>query len=160
MIAWVRMPKVTEEGWIGMFCSPRVVEIKRGHIYFRLHPEIRKAYSRKITDAGEASENGYMARFSLENGESVDIGGYVIKREDNRLITDRTAVFPNFEGAHLKSETPELKEGCRLEVLVDKNLIEIFVNDGEYVVSSAVYGLKNRFIHRIQGSVELYTSES
>ena len=160
MIAWVRMPKVTEEGWIGMFCSPRVVEIKRGHIYFRLHPEIRKAYSRKITDAGEASENGYMARFSLENGESVDIGGYVIKREDNRLITDRTAVFPNFEGAHLKSETPELKEGCRLEVLVDKNLIEIFVNDGEYVVSSAVYGLKDRFIHRIQSNVELYTSEA
>ena len=79
----------------------------------------------------------------------MDIGGYVIKREDNRLITDRTAVFPNFEGAHLKSE-----------VLVDRNLIEIFVNDGEYVVSSAVYGLKDRFIHRIQSNVELYTSEA
>lgn len=139
---------------------PRVAEIKKNHIYFRLHPEIRKAYSRQITDVREASKNGYMARFSLENGESVDIGGYVIKRENDRIKTDRTLVFSNDEGTHLKSETPELKEGCRLEVLVDRNLIEIFINDGEYVVSSAVYGLKDRFIHRIQSNVELYTSEA
>ena len=55
MTAWVRMPKVTEEGWIGMFCSPRMVERKDGHIYFRMHPNIRSAYSRIIRDTAEAS---------------------------------------------------------------------------------------------------------
>lgn len=159
VIAWVRMPKITDEGWIGMFCSPRVAEIRNGHIYFRLHPDIRRAYSRKISDVSQASEDGYMARFSLEDGESVDIGGYVIKREGSRIATDRSAVFPDSEGAHVKSVTPELKEGFQLEVLVDKNLIEVFANDGEYVVSSAVYGLKKRITCKMDGKIELYTSE-
>lgn len=159
VIAWVRMPKITEEGWIGMFCSPRVAELRNGHIYFRLHPDIRKAYSRKISDVTQASEDGYMVRFCLEDGESADIGGFIIKREGSRIVTDRSAVFPNCEGAHLRSETPELKEGFQLEVLVDKNLIEVFANDGEYVISSAVYGLKDRMICGINGKTELYTSE-
>ena len=50
MMAWVRMPQVTEGGWIGMFCSPRVVEVREGHICFRMHPHIRRAYSREIPD--------------------------------------------------------------------------------------------------------------
>ena len=50
-------------------------------------------------------------------------------------------MYPSFEGAHLISETPELKDGCRLEVLADDSLVEIYINDGEYVISNAVYGL-------------------
>ena len=38
--------------------------------------------------------------------------------------------------------TPQLLEGCHLEVLVDENLIEVYVNDGEAVISNVVYGLK------------------
>ena len=47
---------MTEEGWIGMFCSPRVVEVREGHICFRMHPHIRQAYSREIPDPSRASE--------------------------------------------------------------------------------------------------------
>ena len=140
MVGWIRMPKPTEDGWIGMFCSPRVVERKGGHIYFRMHPAIREAYSEEISDPSLASADGYMAVFELEDGEQADIGGFLITREGNRIRTDRTAVYPPFEGARLISETPELREGCRLEVLIDDNLMEVYVNDGEYVISNAVYG--------------------
>ena len=61
MEAWIRMPEITKDGWIGMFCSPRVVERKEGHIYFRMHPNIRAAYSEEIKACSEASEDGYMA---------------------------------------------------------------------------------------------------
>ena len=76
MIAWVRMPKVTEEGWIGMFCSPRVVEAAGGHVYFRLHPNVRQAYSRKAADVCEIGKDGYMVVVDLEDGEELEIGGY------------------------------------------------------------------------------------
>lgn len=36
-----------------------------------------------------------------------------------------------------------MKEGNRLEIYVDSNLIEIYINDGEYVLSSVVYGLSD-----------------
>lgn len=159
MTAWLRMPKVTEEGWIGMFCSPRMVERKDGHIYFRMHPNIRSAYSRIIRDTAEASEDGYMAAFDLEDGETINIGGFLITRKGNRIITDRAKVYPaNVEGAHLISETPEIRDGFRLEVLVDSNLIEVYINDGEYVISNAVYDLEDKISCSTDKALRLSTT--
>ena len=157
MEAWIRMPKPAEEGWIGMFCSPRVVERKGGHIYFRIHPNVRAAYSEEITDISLASKDGYMAVFELEDGEQADIGGFLITRDGNRIRTYRAAVYPSFEGAHLISETPEITEGYRVEVLVDDNLVEVYINDGEYVISNAVYGLGKTITLSSGKPVHLYT---
>ncbi len=160
MAAWIRMPQPTKDRWIGMFCSPRVVERKGNHIYFRMHPNVRAAYSREITHITQASPEGCMAVFDLADGETADIGGFLIKREGNRICTDRSAVYPSFEGAHLLSETPELKEGCTLEVLVDENLIEIYINNGEYVISNAVYGLGKQLQVNGSSSLRLYTANN
>lgn len=142
--AWVRMPKVTDEGWIGMFCTPRVVEVRDGHIFFPMHPNVRAAYSQEIPAGSQRAKDGYLVSLDLEDGEELDVGGFVIRREGDRICTDRSAVFPSFPGAHLRSETPALKGGCHLDVVVDKNLVEVFVNDGEYVISNAVYGLEDK----------------
>lgn len=157
MVGWIRMPKPTAEGWIGMFCAPRVVERRNGHIYFHMHPNVRAAYALEIPDSRQASRDGYLAAFELEDGEQANIGGFLIAREGNRIRTDRTAVYPAVEGAHLVSETPELKDGCRIEVLVDEHLAEVYINDGEYVISNAVYGLSDTI--QISGGkqVQLYT---
>ncbi|MDE7066677.1 MAG: GH32 C-terminal domain-containing protein, partial [Schaedlerella arabinosiphila] len=34
-------------------------------------------------------------------------------------------------------------EHCSLDIFVEPNLIEVFINDGEYVISNVVYGLEN-----------------
>lgn len=142
--AWVRMPKVTDEGWIGMFCTPRVVEVRDGHIFFPMHPNVRAAYSQEIPAGSQRAQDGYLISLDLENGEELDVGGFVIRREGDRICTDRSAVFPSFPGAHLRSETPALKGGCHLDVVVDKDLVEVFVNEGECVISNAVYGLEDK----------------
>ena len=156
MIAWVRMPKVTEDGWIGMFCTPRVVEVKNGHICFKMHPNIKSAYSRDISGTEEAPEDGYMAVFDLEEGAGADIGGFRISRVNGRVKVDRTAVYPSFEGAHLVSETPVIAGTAHLEVLVDQHLIEIYINDGEYVISNAVYGAGKQITTEGVDMVRLY----
>ncbi len=142
MEAWIRMPKPTREGWIGMFCSPRVVERIGQKIYFRLHPQVRAAFSEEIAGVPQEKSGNYLAVFDLEEGEQADIGGFLLTRRENRLYADRTAVYPSLEGARRISVTPQLLEGCHLEVLVDENLIEVYVNDGEAVISNVVYGLK------------------
>lgn len=157
MEAWIRMPRPTKDGWIGMFSSPRVVERKDGHIYFRMHPNLRAAYTKEISDISHASEDGYMAVFDLKEGETADIGGFLITRQENRIHTDRTALYPAFEGAHLISETPEIREGYRLEVLVDENLVEVYINDGEYVISNAVYETGKTITVSGGQEVRLYT---
>ncbi len=165
MMAWLRMPEKTDEGWIGMFSSPRTVSVRDGHIYFSMHPNIRRAYSRKITDVSKASPEGYMARFDLKDGEMVDLGGFLIYREGNRICTDRRKVFAAVNGgyyaqsARLISKTPEIQGEAHLEVLVDENMVEAFVNDGEYVITNAVYHLGRYVTSAAPKDIQLYAAE-
>ena len=56
----------------------------------------------------------------------------------------------------LIAETPVLRDGCEIDGYVDSNLIEVYANQGEAVISSVVYGLSNR----IDGEAyTLYTTE-
>lgn len=43
----------------------------------------------------------------------------------------------------MRCSTPALKGRYDLDIFVEPNLIEIFVNDGEYVISNVVYELGN-----------------
>ena len=54
-------------------------------------------------------------------------------------------------------ETPEFGEVCRVDIYVDRNLIEIFVNDGEYVLSNAVCGLKDELGGSCFKKAQLFT---
>lgn len=152
LVAWLRMPAPVEER-IGMFCIPRVVEVRDGHIYFRVHPNVERMYTKKISDASMADGAGYRVSFDLRDGEEVFIGGYRIWREGDRICTDRSAVFPACDNFQIRSTTPNLKDGFHLDVYVDQNLIEVFANGGEYVISHAVYGLSDEI--GCKGNVKL-----
>ena len=41
----------------------------------------------------------------------------------------------------MKFETPELKDGFEIETYVNPNQISVFVNNGEAVITNAVYDL-------------------
>lgn len=159
MVAWVRMPAVTAAGWRGLFSSPRVVEVDHGHIYFRIHPNIRKAFSKELSSTSLTLPKTYKANFQLTDGDEISIGGFLIGRRGERVYTDRSAVFPDDDGLHLVSETPEIQDGWQIEALIDENLIEIFINDGEYVISNVVYNLKPTITSNVQKEIRLYTME-
>lgn len=167
MIAWMRMPRAVEtEGespWRGMMCLPRVVEVRDGHIFFRVHPEVERYFDKK--DIGESrgwspedgvkedaskpeQETGNKSlttpcrlRTVLEEGRELNIGGYRIWTEDDAVWADRSKVYAGIEGYRLTGSTPKLGGRYELEIFVDDNLIEIFVNGGQYVLSHVVYGL-------------------
>lgn len=148
MIAWMRMPEPLqdEEGkaWIGMMGLPRVVEVEEGRICFRVHPEVDTYFSEemKIDENVDLSAPCRM-KLVLEEGERLEIGGYQIWVEDDMLKTDRSRVFTGIEGYRLTSCTPKLGGKCELDIFTEPNLIEIFVNGGQYVLSNVVYELQN-----------------
>lgn len=170
MLAWMRMPKPSTESfdlpapdpelpkelqepvaWNGMMCLPRVVEVEDGHICFRPHPHVKSWFSRKekvgetvLTDEKTGPELSFPYRLQtvLADGESLNIGGYRIRYQNHQVLTDRSQVFDGLEGYHLQAQTPDDLEECRLDIYVEPNLIEIFINDGWYVISHVVYGLK------------------
>ena len=141
VIAWARMPEavITEKGeWCGMMCIPRIVNVKNNHVYIRPHTNVKNSF---VTKLSAPKKSGYMLKTTLKNGESINVGGYVIKRENDKITTDRSKVF-NIKGNYrLIAETPVINEGYELEIYVDEHLVEVFINNGEYVISNVVYGL-------------------
>lgn len=150
LIAWMRMPEAVEETgkkpWNGMMCLPRVIEMKNGHPSFRVHPEAERYFSREITVLEYAAAPSALPRrirTTLSEGESLDIGGYRIWIEQGYVKTDRSRVFRDIKGPALTANTPESLTRHELDIFVEPNLIEVFINGGEYVISHIVYGLGN-----------------
>lgn len=141
VIAWARMPEavIAEKGeWCGMMCIPRIVDVKNNHVYMRPHTNVKNSF---VTKLSAPKKSGYMLKTTLKNGESINVGGYVIKRESDKITTDRSEVF-NIKGNYrLIAETPVINDGYELEIYVDEHLVEVFINNGEYVISNVVYGL-------------------
>lgn len=189
MIAWMRMPKAVEKTgctpWNGMMCLPRVVELEKGHVYFRVHPCVDEYFTREVlaqekvfageravsepgildgeeavqkeTMAGEDTSgpgilNGEPCRIqvTLKDGESLDIGGFKIWAERDFIRTDRSSVFGGVEGHRMISSTPKLYGNYKLDIFVEPNLVEVFINDGEYVISNVVYDLGEFLSGRVE----------
>ncbi len=179
MIAWMRMPKAVEKpgcvSWNGMMCLPRVVEYKDGHVYFRVHPAVDEYFGIEISGEDEqdlffgddvekesisaAKEAGASAvltgepvriQVTMKPGECLDIGGFLIREERDFIRTDRGEVFGDIRGHRTMSSTPKLYGRYKLDIFVEPNLIEVFVNDGEYVISNVVYGLGNMICGRVE----------
>lgn len=146
MIGWIRMPKAVTDSsdrkpWNGMMSSPRVVEEKEGHLYFHLHPQVKACLSVKTT-LEEAVESGkpFRLQAELSEGETIDIGGYQISRTEGRICGNRERVLEDIQSVQTEGSTPKIDGACRLDIIVDDHLVEIFVNDGQYVLTHAVYG--------------------
>lgn len=159
VVAWARMPQAVDGVWNGMFCIPREVEVKDGHIYFHPHPLVKAAFHQKIDRPDQAGDGGYRFETDLEDGEEITVGGYRIYRTSRRICTDRSHVYGDLYQSRLVCETPELDGGFHIDVYVDSNLIEVYVNDGQYVISNVVYGLGREFSVSSNKTICLYGAE-
>ncbi|MDE7278270.1 MAG: glycoside hydrolase family 32 protein, partial [Oscillospiraceae bacterium] len=153
VIAWLRMPEPMDNGTIGMFCIPRICEVKNGHIYFRPHPNVRSRFTRKIN----SPEKTYMIKAELAEDETINVGGFIVQRKNGRIVTDRSGVIRGHNELKNICETPELKDGYSVEIYADENIIEVFVNDGEYVITNTVYDLTDKISYN--ENAEIYALE-
>lgn len=146
MLAWVRMPQpIDGEQWIGMYTLPRIVSVRDGRLWYAVHPLVKEQFS--ISCRPEYFVRGAVRmEAELEVNGRIEIGGYEIKRTGTMLYTDRTNVFPKDAERWLRKTQSRLSGGrCRLEIYVDHGIIEIFVNDGEMVITQVVYGMQGTF---------------
>lgn len=142
LVSWLRMPKAVDGKWIGMASIPRIVEVENGHIYFRIHPDVDNQFNQKVNSIVEPAA-GYKISAELSDGDEINIGGYKVFRRGNHICTDKTDVAAGKDGEQLQFQTPTVREGFFVDIYVDPNLIEVFVNNGEYAISNYVYGLGN-----------------
>lgn len=137
-VGWMRMPEADDDNWIGLITYPRVISYQNNTIYTDIHPDIKSLFK------NEASifQTDQPCRITaiLNDGDYLNIGGYNICFE-GCLKVDRQNVFTSNK-ALKQVNSPKLKH-CNLDIYYDQHIIEIFINDGQYVLSNIVYNLKN-----------------
>ena len=93
----------------------------------------------------------------------LNIGGFEITFKDNCICTNREKVFT--QAAKLfndesqvgkRFKTPRINGECHIDIYVDKQVIEIYVNDGKYVLSNIVYDLKEELNYQNINDLKLY----
>lgn len=103
-----------------------------------------EAFSKNITEESlTCGRIPYRLKTTLKEGQELDIGGYRLWIEDDAVRADRSKVFGGIEGYRLTGSTPRLGGKYELDIFVDRNMIETFVNGGQFVLSHVVYGLQN-----------------
>ncbi len=156
IIAWMRMPEPVNDPdgqpWNGMMCLPREVKIKNGRISFYVHPEVWN-YFQPAESAEQVLKEGssLYIKADIKEGESLSIGGFLLEMKQGCICADRKEVFVEDSRYRTKSSTPYVGGCAELDIFVEPNLIEIFVNQGQYTLSNVVYNLGSE----VSGNVKI-----
>ncbi len=158
VVAWLRMPgEITPDRntasngrpWNGMISLPRVVSIRDGEIFTSVHPEVRRFFSDMPKQI--VSDNGYEETVVEENhritaalceGQSLNVHGIRLSLTEGRVILDRSEVIPSDKDLAACSSSPVVGASCDIEIYLEPNVIEVYINDGQYVITNWINGIQ------------------
>ena len=144
LIGWMRMPIVCEnENWIGMMSIPRVINVKNNEVYFTVPEYIDGLFDKKVKLSEFNVEETYKLKVTLNEESVLNIGGYKISVNKDKIVADRSEVFPEIKGIGRVFNSSKLNGRYELNIYIDNGIIEIFINDGKYVISNILYNLKS-----------------
>lgn len=133
-------PTVTR-GWQHAMALPRELTVENGKLYQRPLPEYQEIrYNEMKRDIGAADDlAGEVYELMIEMEESKPF--HLTLRQDTELIYDGKILTLKHgkSGYGRRKRMTPIEEITQLQIFVDTSSIEIFVNDGEFVLTTRVY---------------------
>ncbi|WP_294157180.1 glycoside hydrolase family 32 protein [uncultured Clostridium sp.] len=143
VIGWVRMPKKFDsEEWIGMMTLPRVINVIDNKVHFTVPDYIQNLFNKEISVSDFNLDTPCRIKAKLTSEGKINIGGYKIYVADDRIVADRSEVFVDCDLKAVEFKSSKLDGRYDLDIFIDKGIIEIFINDGQYVITNVVYYMK------------------
>ena len=167
MIAWKEMwdrPYPTQkDNWVGTYTLPRELSYEKGHLYQRPVREIERyrknkviSGSKEIMDTSVRLEGfdgkSMEIRVSFDPGDARKAGLKVFKGEkhetriyydavEGTLVFDRqdSGIPLQVEGDPVRRCDFDQEERIELRIFADVSSLEVFINDGRYVMTGNVY---------------------
>ncbi|MBS4957841.1 MAG: glycoside hydrolase family 32 protein [Clostridium sp.] len=157
LIGWMRMPIAFEdENWIGMMTLPRVVNVKKDKVYFTIPDYIDKLFNKKVKLSEFNNQEAYKLNVTLNEESILNIGGYKISVSEDMIVADRTEVFPELNRKGRVFNSSKLNGRYELKIYIDSGIIEIFINEGKYVISNIVYNLTSNIEANNVEKIEMF----
>lgn len=143
VIGWVRMPKKFDgEEWIGMMTLPRVINVIDNKVHFTVPDYIQNLFNKEISVSDFNLDTPCRIKAKLTSEGKINIGGYKIHVADDRIVADRSEVFADCDFKAVEFKSSKLDGRYDLDIFIDKGIIEIFINSGQYVITNVVYNMK------------------
>ena len=157
LLAWLRMRQAPEnENYVGMLCMPRVLSYQNGHIYQSIYPTVDQQFT--IPHA-PSLDQPFKLSISLDNNQSLNLGNFIITYQDDTLVLDRTQVSIHHKKVSNISISPKLNHQCDLTIYYDYNIFEIFINNGQYVMSQIVYHINQHILQLPHSNYTCFTAK-
>lgn len=163
LIAWAQMWHrnfVTDQlghGWAGSMSLPRKLSLKDKRLYQEPIGALKNYHEEKTNKVEEGSQDLYHleVKIDVESGNYFELdllktssGSFKIiyDKEASKLMIDRSQSL--FKLDRHKAEAGinncrwiELKaiKNVKLDIVVDKSIVEVFINDGQYTMTSNYY---------------------
>ena len=162
MIAWLdmwesNMPE-QENHWAGMMSIPRVLEVKNNKVYSLPIPELKKLRKNNVNYDVNLVQNCILEGingdcyelntvFDLTKANGFNLKLRVSENEETVISYDKNSkIFKLNRDKSGKGVTGEREvkvnlqdEKISLQIFSDYSSLEIFINGGEYVISSRIY---------------------
>ncbi|MBF0844234.1 GH32 C-terminal domain-containing protein, partial [Streptococcus danieliae] len=112
-----------------------ITDLRQGQETWADRLETNNRYELELTIA--AQDDATLVLFANPAKEGLQIQ---IDRQAGRLTVDRSGLAHRFDLEHGESRSLDLPEGeTMLRIFVDQSTFEIFINDGEFVLSGRAF---------------------
>ena len=175
-------PPTAEEGYFGLQIMPRLLSIENGELKQRPLPVMEEIKKDKVfhtlhneTDIllkdgilpqacvieARPEDKDLLLRLFTDKEDS----GFLIKydAETKYLVIDKSGLFHQTNTEYGTQRRVHLENGLQeLEIFVDRSSIEIFVNDGEYVLTARIFPTESEtgFVYETEGEITVFTAET
>ena len=137
-VGWLRMTEALPRcDFMGVYCFPRLVEMKDGIIYTPVHPDICAHFTDACTEQTLDRSKAFKISATLSEGQQIKVGQYTVTAKAGSIVADRTGMVEEPK-MQLISATPALDEALEVEVYVDHCVVEVYVNGGRYAIAHIV----------------------
>ena len=162
VIGWMQAPDSgscipEEQKWFGQMSFPREMTLKNGHIYQQPIREIKALYTgtveTSVTSPDNAELEGIAGRCVDMTAETKDASYFEMKfavkddisisisydKKTGYLILDRSSSGRSAAICDYRKVRIGAYDDLKLRLLLDRYSFEIFINDGEHVLSGTLY---------------------
>lgn len=147
--AWAGMPEHEEdyltiqEGYVYSHTLPRELVLKEKHLYQKPIEEIYKLRNEKISVKDVVNKRCHELVATFEENQDVKLkiifnDGYLLMEYDainKTFILDRNHLSLGKKGIRRL----KLEQLSNIDLFIDQNIIELYINDGQYVMTAIYY---------------------
>ncbi len=184
MIAWAQMWDrvfITDElghGWTGCMTLPRVLSLKNKRLYQQPVKGLEKYHGERYCDITKGNTDSYRIKVSadLTSGDSIclnllktDSGcvKIIYDKASNTLSLDRSATLYRLDKNPREENVKNVRRvklssdvKLTLDIIVDNSIVEVFINEGEQVMTSNYYkgegDVTNEIITNLKHEIEKF----